>query len=239
MNNVGRHSKATSLTVNLWAGSDEVTMTLRDDGQGISSDVWGAYREEGQNLGIAGMRERAALAGGELSVESVPNEGTEVRVTLPIISDDEEGEIMAGQPIKLIIVDDHAIMREGLAKLLADESDLEIVGVAGDGREAVDLALNEPADVILLDIVMGDMTGLEAAREILSERPDIKVIMLTVYQEEAFLREALQAGASGYFLKGSDSRELISTIRNVYEGGTYLSPKMTVTFDDESSESQE
>ena len=91
--------------------------------------------------------------------------------------------------------------------------------------------------MILLDIVMDDMTGLEAAREILSDWPEIKVIMPTIYEEEAFLQEAFQARASGYFLKGSNSNELIKTIRTVQRGGTYLSPKMARPLDESSATS--
>lgn len=133
---------------------------------------------------------------------------------------------MSSQAIKLIIVDDHAIMREGLVRLLGHEPDLQVVGLAANGREAVDLARRTPADVILLDIVMDDMNGLEAARQILSIRPEIKIVMLTMYEEKAFFQDALKAGASGYFLKGSNSNELINTIRNVHKGGTYLDPRM-------------
>ena len=133
---------------------------------------------------------------------------------------------MSNQPIRLIVVDDHAIMREGLVRLLKNEPDLKIVGLASNGHEAIDLVHREPVDVILLDIVMEGMNGLETARQILSIRPEVKIVMLTMYEEKAFFQDALLAGASGYFLKGSNSNELINTIRNVYEGGTYLDPKM-------------
>jgi len=133
---------------------------------------------------------------------------------------------MANQPIKIIIVDDHEIMRKGLVRLLRHEKDLQIVDVATNGRQAISLAREQAPDVILMDIVMDGMGGLEATRAILAEFPDIKVIMLTMYEEKAFFREALAAGATGYFLKGSDSAELVNTIRVVYKGGTYLAPKL-------------
>jgi len=133
---------------------------------------------------------------------------------------------MVRKQIKLLVVDDHAIMREGLVRLLEHESDLKVVGLANNGREAIDIAKQKKADVILLDIVMDDMSGLEAARQILSIQPEIKVVMITMYEEKAFFFDALRAGARGYFLKGSDSNELIHTIRNVHKGGTYLDPKM-------------
>jgi len=238
MSNVMRHSDAKSLDIMLLIEPEEVTMTLRDDGRGFTNDL--VVENSGKaklNIGLAIMQERAALVGGTLAIESIPNEGTEVRVTLPLVSQNEAGELMNEQQIRVIVVDDHAIMREGLVRLLADEADLQIVGVASDGRAAVDLALKEPADVILLDIVMEDMTGLEAAREILAKLPEVKIIILTVYEEEAFLSEAFQIGAKGYFLKGSNSTELINTIRMVYQGGTYLAPKMSGSLNNDSAKS--
>jgi signal transduction histidine kinase/CheY-like chemotaxis protein len=226
MSNVLRHSQATKLEIDLSAGPEEVRLTLKDNGRGFTNGQMKASGDATLNIGIAGMHERAALAGGELAIESMPGKGTEVRVTLPLRSQEEKGEMMTDQRIRLIVVDDHAIMREGLVRLLADEKDLQIVGLASSGRQAVELALRDSADVILLDVVMEDMTGLEAAREILAVQPEQKIIILTMYEEEAFLREALQAGAKGYFLKGSNSEELIDTIRLVYQGGTYLAPKM-------------
>jgi len=133
---------------------------------------------------------------------------------------------MTNSTIRLIIVDDHAIMREGLVTLLGDEPDLQIVGLASGGREAVELAQQEAVDVILLDIVMDDMTGLDAARQILAAKPDVKIVMITMYEEKAFIQQAKQIGVSGYFLKGSNSSELMQVIRLVHEGGTYLSPKL-------------
>jgi DNA-binding NarL/FixJ family response regulator len=133
---------------------------------------------------------------------------------------------MSNKLIRLLVVDDHDIMRQGLIRLLENQPDLKIVGMATNGRQAIELARQETPDVILMDIVMKEMGGLEATRKILEELPQIKVIMLTMYEEKAFFEEALAAGASGYFLKGSDSDELINTIRMVNGGGTYLAPKM-------------
>ena len=133
---------------------------------------------------------------------------------------------MPAQAIRLVVVDDHDIMRQGLVRLLQHEADLDVVGLAKNGSQAIALALQERPDVILMDIVMDDMGGLEATREILAELPDSKVIMLTMYEEKAFLQEARAAGAAGYFLKGSDSAELANTIRVVHQGGTYFSPKL-------------
>jgi len=128
--------------------------------------------------------------------------------------------------IRLIIADDHIIVREGLAALLEDEPDLKVVGQAGTGREAIHLARQHRPDIALLDITMPDGTGLDAARHIVSELPEIKVLILTMHEEEAFFFEGLRAGAAGYVLKGAGSDELLGAIHAVAEGGVYLLPKL-------------
>jgi len=130
------------------------------------------------------------------------------------------------KPIRLIIADDHTVVREGLAAMLEDEPDLEVVGLVGTGREAVALARRQQPDIALLDITMPDMNGLEAARQIIAEQPAVKVLILTMHEEEAFFFEALRAGAAGYVLKGAGSEELLGAIRSVHEGGVYLPPKL-------------
>jgi DNA-binding NarL/FixJ family response regulator len=130
------------------------------------------------------------------------------------------------KPIQLIIADDHILVREGLISLLADEPDFEVVGQAGTGREAVSLVRRHHPDMALIDITMADMNGLEATRCCKSEFPELKIIILTMHEEEAFFFEALQAGASGYVLKGGASEELFSAIRAVQAGGIYLPPQL-------------
>ncbi len=133
---------------------------------------------------------------------------------------------IAPEPIRLVIADDHVVVREGLVSLLHDEPDLEVRGQAGTGAEAVRLVVQERPDLILLDITMPDMDGLEAARVIHAEMPAVKILFLTMHQEEAFFFEALRAGAAGYVLKGVESETLIEAIRAVHSGGVYLPPEL-------------
>jgi two-component system, NarL family, response regulator NreC len=128
--------------------------------------------------------------------------------------------------IRLIIADDHAIMREGLVALLEDEPDLRVVGQAGGGLEAVALVRQQQPDIALLDITMPGMNGLEVTRRLVAEQPEVKILILTMHEEEAFFFEALRAGAAGYMLKGASSEELLGAIRAVYEGGVYLPPQL-------------
>lgn len=134
---------------------------------------------------------------------------------------------MAHQPIKLAIIDDHDIMREGLVLLLEDEPSIHIVGLGSNGFEALALAKVKQPHIMLMDISMVGMSGLEATRQITQDYPDIKIIMLTMHEDEAFFRQAMEAGARGYFLKGSDLENLLKTIKLVDEGGTYISPSLT------------
>ncbi len=127
-------------------------------------------------------------------------------------------------PIRLILADDHVVMREGLAALLEDEPGLQVVGQAGSGRETIALIRQLRPDIVLLDITMPDMTGLDVARQVVADSLDVKLLILTMHEEEAFFFEALRSGAAGYILKGVRSEELIGAIRSVYEGGVYLPP---------------
>ncbi|MFQ5592588.1 MAG: response regulator [Anaerolineae bacterium] len=126
--------------------------------------------------------------------------------------------------IRLIVADDHVVVREGLVALLEEEPDLQVVGQVGTGREAVNIATQLRPDIALLDIAMPDMNGLEATRQILIEEPEVNVLILTMHDEEVFFFEALRAGAAGYVLKGARSDELLSAIRAVHDGGVYLPP---------------
>ncbi|MCA9927085.1 MAG: response regulator transcription factor [Anaerolineales bacterium] len=133
---------------------------------------------------------------------------------------------MQPHPIKTIICDDHDIMREGLVLLLEDEPLLKIVGLASNGQEAIDQVNALKPDIVLMDITMEGMNGLEATRHITESTPETNVIILTMHDDKAFFLEALHAGASGYFLKGADTEDLVRAIQTVHEGGTYLTPHL-------------
>ena len=129
--------------------------------------------------------------------------------------------------ISIILVDDHAIMRDGLRHLLDEESDIEVVGEADNGREAVKLAIEKKPDIVIMDVAMQDMNGIEATRQIKSENPDIKVIALSMHSERQIVVGIFRAGASGYLLKESSSLELVEAIRTIHLGRKYLSQKIS------------
>jgi DNA-binding NarL/FixJ family response regulator len=126
--------------------------------------------------------------------------------------------------IRILLADDHQIIREGLRMLLEKQGDMEVVAEAEEGRTAVRLAREVNPDVIILDIAMPDLNGIEAARQILTECPTAKVLALSMHSDRRFVSEMLKAGAKGYLLKDCASEELARAVHSVMGGETYLSP---------------
>ena len=123
---------------------------------------------------------------------------------------------------KLLLVDDHVVVRQGLKALFANEPDVEIVGEAGNGREALSCIPELQPDVILMDISMPGLNGIEATRQIRQKHPDVKVVVLSMHANEEYVFQVLRAGASGYVLKQSDSMEVLNAIRAALSGGSFL-----------------
>ena len=132
----------------------------------------------------------------------------------------------AGEPIRVLVVDDHALFRRGLQMVLEQEEDIEVVGEAGDGAEAVERATDSMPDIVLMDVRMPKRGGIDACTAIKDAVPSAKIIMLTISDEEADLYDAIKAGASGYLLKEISIEEVAAAIRAVNEGQSLISPSM-------------
>ncbi len=126
--------------------------------------------------------------------------------------------------IKIVVADDHTILRDGIRALLSQRNDMEIVGEATDGKEAVNKTLELSPDLVIMDIAMPEMDGLEATRRITRKNKNIKVLILTQHDNKEFVRVAIKAGASGFLPKIALGSDLISAIRTVYEGKSFLFP---------------
>jgi DNA-binding NarL/FixJ family response regulator len=125
---------------------------------------------------------------------------------------------------RILLADDHALVRHGLRMVLDAQPDLEVVAEAGDGAEAIDSALRQDVDLAILDISMPRMTGLHAARELGRRRPEIRILMLSMHENEQYLYEALKAGASGYVVKTVADRDLVEACRAAMRGESFLYP---------------
>jgi DNA-binding NarL/FixJ family response regulator len=129
--------------------------------------------------------------------------------------------------VRVVLVDDDDLMRAGLRSVLSSDETIDVVGEAGDGREAVDRIRQLRPDLVLMDIRMPDLDGISATREVLASSADVKVVVLTTFEEDDYIFDALSAGASGFLLKRTRPEELIAAIHTVAEGDSLLSPSVT------------
>src|ERR1700757_1567704 len=129
--------------------------------------------------------------------------------------------------LKVLLVDNHALVRRGFRRMLEDEPSFQVVGEASDGLEAVECAEHLQPDVIVMDCALPQINGIEASRRILAKRPETAILMLSMHSEDTLIRQALEAGAKGYVLKNAMDLDLVSAIKSVAEGKTVLDPQIT------------
>jgi DNA-binding NarL/FixJ family response regulator len=134
---------------------------------------------------------------------------------------------MNARPIRVLLVDDHALVRQGFRRILEDEGDFEVVGEAGGGAEAIELDRRLDPDVVVMDMAMPEINGLHAAIEILRRQPARRILMLSMYADEQYVLNALDAGVSGYILKNALETDLIRAVRALASGGQFLSPELS------------
>lgn len=134
---------------------------------------------------------------------------------------------MSDQAIKILVADDHTIVRQGLKLILSAQADLQVVGEAANGREAVELAEKLRPDIVLLDVAMPELNGIEATRKMMESNSRIRILVLSMHKEAVYVREILRAGARGYILKDAIDTELLSAVRSVARGDGYISPAVS------------
>jgi DNA-binding NarL/FixJ family response regulator len=134
---------------------------------------------------------------------------------------------MTGSPVRVLIIDDDDLMRAGLRGVLTTDEALEVVGEAGDGREAVYRTRLLRPDIVLMDVRMPDLDGISATREVLAAFPDVKVVILTTFEDDEYIFGALNAGASGFLLKRTRPEELVAALHTIAAGDALLSPSVT------------
>lgn len=134
---------------------------------------------------------------------------------------------MSERTIKILLADDHTIVRQGLKLILSAHSDLQVVGEAANGREAIELAEKLKPDIVLMDVAMPELTGIEATKRMVAANSRIRVLVLSMHKEAAYVREILRAGARGYILKDAIDTELLSAVRSIARGDGYISPAVS------------
>lgn len=129
--------------------------------------------------------------------------------------------------IRILLADDHAVVRQGFGRILAAQSDMEIVGEAGNGREAVEMAEKLKPEVVVMDVSMPELNGIEATRRLVRSLPYTRVLALSMHKDSVYVREILRAGARGYLLKDSSDQDLIAAVRSLAKGEGYISPAVS------------
>ncbi|MBO1001531.1 response regulator [Pseudogracilibacillus auburnensis] len=135
--------------------------------------------------------------------------------------------MVSKEVITIALIDDHKLFREGVKRILSFEPSFEVVAEADDGYDAKEIVEKYQPDIVLMDINMPEMNGIEATKDLLQNNPDVKIIILSIHEDESYVTHALQTGAQGYLLKEMDTESLMEAIKVVYDGGSYLHPKVT------------
>jgi two-component system, NarL family, response regulator NreC len=138
--------------------------------------------------------------------------------------------------VRILLADDHTIVRQGLKLILSAHTDLEIVGEAANGREAVELADKLRPDIVVMDVQMPELNGIEATKKMVAANPRMKILVLSMHKEAVYVREILRAGARGYILKDAIDTELLSAVRSVAQGDGYISPAVTSALNDKTKD---
>jgi DNA-binding NarL/FixJ family response regulator/two-component sensor histidine kinase len=225
LTNVRKHARTNRVHVTLTQLGGRVCLKIRDWGCGFDGTT-PPERDDvpGEQLGLRGMRERVSLLGGEFTIHSRQGAGTSVVAEIPLAhATPTGGQQIPGlqckvSPIRLIVADDHALVREGFRSMLASEPDFEVVGEAKNGREALELCCRLRPDLVLMDARMPEMDGLAATQAIKTEHPATHILMLSAYEKPDYMLEAVRAGATGYVIKDATKHDLIGAMREVLSG---------------------
>ncbi|MFJ7765865.1 response regulator [Bacillus toyonensis] len=208
LTNAVRHGNSTEIIVSLHFEPQQIRLDVEDNGCGVE--------EWKDGFGLTAMKERVSQSQGRVIVYSKKGEGTLISCVLP------KQVQLANEQIRLCIVDDHSFIRESLHTILGGLEDLQVVGMAEDGERALELCERLKPDVVLMDLEMPNLDGIHATKMIKKKWPDIRVLILSTFQNTERAKEIIRNGADGYVLKSIDSRELVESIRLVYRGGTMI-----------------
>ncbi len=227
--NVVKHTTVNKAHIGINPNDSHVLISVEDKGSGFDTGNLNSMPSANAGFGLFSIRERLDLLGGKVEVYSNPGKGTKVDLYIPLkeseqvipsvsevkdtpsIPDDYVKK--TGQKIKVLLADDHQMVREGLRKIIEEEDDMMVIGEAADGEEAVELSHSTSPDIILMDVNMPRMGGIEATQKILSDMPHIRVIGLSLHDDESVIEEMYNVGATAYLTKTEAFEALCATIR--------------------------
>jgi PAS domain S-box-containing protein len=231
--NVVKHAEVNEATLELDQYGDEIRLSVQDKGSGFDPVQKAVIPG---SLGLFSIRERLEYLGGTMEIKSAARGGARVTLHMPLglmskaidvvseaarIADGYEAELEAQEyltrlpEIRIVVADDHHIIRQGLVVMLQDEPDFDVVGQAADGRQALDLAARLRPDIVLMDVTMPDMDGIEATKRIRDRAPEVQVVGLSMHVDEQVKARMHEAGAAAYLTKTGDLSELLDTLRRV------------------------
>ncbi len=211
--NITRHAQATIVYVELNEVDNEIIIEIKDNGIGITKE----QLLNPKSFGIVGMKERAKQLGGQLVIQKTLSQGTAITLQIPINYHQNK------TIIRVLIADDHALFRDGLKRMFGETSDIVVAAEAENGCDVLSKITECEWDVLLLDINMPDMSGLDVLKEI-SRNNTCRTLILSMYSEDEYAIRAIRAGAAGYLTKDSPADLLISVIRRISDGGKYVNP---------------
>ncbi|MEE8346251.1 MAG: GAF domain-containing protein [Dehalococcoidia bacterium] len=238
LSNVRHHSSAKNVAVRMAYTPTMLRLQVSDDGDGFDpSSVQGVLSPTGGGFGLTSMHERARLAGGHLEVRSAPGMGTQIEFEIPYQPDTEEVPTLTGTSlsanrpqapetagVRVLVVDDHEVARQGIRNIIEQAEGLTVVGEAADGEAAVEQIRALAPDVVLMDVQMPKLDGVETLHRLRELGTETCVILLSVYAKDEHVFEGLKAGARGYLTKDIGRDDLVQAIRTVHEGGSLLQP---------------
>ena len=243
LTNVGKHSRANMARVTAKVVGGELCLEVNDDGVGFDPAQHRALRQGANGMGLFSVRERMAHLETRMEIVSAPGRGTRVILHAPLLDKQKVAagaasarpvqETPPGRRTRILLAEDQGLTRAGLRSLLEQCADLEVVGEAADGEAAVAVCLETRPDVVVMDIAMPKLNGIEATRRILKELPATKVVALSMHADSQYVLEMLRAGATGYLLKDCVREDLAQAIRVVQANFSFLSPGLAAHVADE------
>ena len=226
LTNIHKHAQATWVLVAASRRGDTIRIRIEDNGIGFDAQQVTGRANGCHGMGLSAVALRCRMIGADLSIDSETGKGTR-HEHLPALVNPRERPM---KDYRIILADDHVMMREGVKNMLDAVAGLAVIGETGDGLQLLNILKRNVPDMVILDISMPGLRGIEAAREIHSLYPDVHVLMLSMHKSEDFLFMSLEAGAKGYLLKEDSGDELLQAIDQIRKGETYLSKKLASTF---------